>query len=289
MPYDFKFGSQTAKGGFANEKDVVNKFNNWKSDSEAKNWLVIMGYDLKEVEDLLAVQVPVLIGANDLAKYNLSPNEIENMKFKKADIQVKIRLLIKIGGAIRFENLSLKKANDTAGYNQIDKRAVDSYKKMWGFDDDTAIALKVYSGEYPPKDYQNFLKVDLNNLKDKERRRAFLTEIKDEYVDVILTFFEKNKIKIVCDLLKGRGGLSANWMLVTKYNVPNDTTTWVLRDINEVLNFYGNGEVKISKRGSLHIGKITMQRKGGTPDPTKLQFKIDPNALFDLAGGEIDE
>jgi len=36
-------------------------------------------------------------------------------------------------------------------------------------------------------------------------------------------------------------------------------------------------------RESIHIGKITLQRKGGTPDPTSLQFKINPLGLFDLA------
>lgn len=50
------------------------------------------------------------------------------------------------------------------------------------------------------------------------------------------------------------------------------------------MNFFGNGEVKISPRGSLYIGKITMQRKGGTPDPTKLQFKIHPCDLFKMEG-----
>ncbi len=34
------------------------------------------------------------------------------------------------------------------------------------------------------------------------------------------------------------------------------------------------------EKGSLYIGKITMQRKGGTPDPESLQFKISPNSLF---------
>jgi len=41
------------------------------------------------------------------------------------------------------------------------------------------------------------------------------------------------------------------------------------------------GEVLLSPRGSLKIGRITMQRKGGTPDPTSLQFKMNPLELFD--------
>lgn len=32
-------GSRTAKDGFRNEDDVVNRFNNWKQDSTAQAWL----------------------------------------------------------------------------------------------------------------------------------------------------------------------------------------------------------------------------------------------------------
>lgn len=37
-------GSMTAKGGFANEKSICDKFNSWKKDKEAQVWLAIMGY-----------------------------------------------------------------------------------------------------------------------------------------------------------------------------------------------------------------------------------------------------
>ncbi len=36
---DEKKGSQIAKEGFKNEKDVVNKFNNWQTDIDAQKWL----------------------------------------------------------------------------------------------------------------------------------------------------------------------------------------------------------------------------------------------------------
>lgn len=42
-------GSQTAKDGFRNEDDIVNKFNNWEDDTEAQTWLQIMEYNLKEI------------------------------------------------------------------------------------------------------------------------------------------------------------------------------------------------------------------------------------------------
>ena len=42
-----KLGSQTAKGGFRNEDDIVRKFNDWKTDEDAQKWLAIMGYPVK--------------------------------------------------------------------------------------------------------------------------------------------------------------------------------------------------------------------------------------------------
>lgn len=69
-------------------------------------------------------------------------------------------------------------------------------------------------------------------------------------------------------------------MLVTRYNKEEDATTWILKDINTAMNFFGCGEVELSPLGSLRIGRIIMQRKGGTPDPEKLQFKIRPCELF---------
>ena len=52
-----------------------------------------------------------------------------------------------------------------------------------------------------------------------------------------------------------------------------------------VMNYFNDGEVRLSPRGSLMIGKITMQRKGGDggrPSANMLQFKINPAELFDL-------
>ena len=79
--------------------------------------------------------------------------------------------------------------------------------------------------------------------------------------------------------------MSADWILVTKLNI-NNSTTWTLVDINTAMNFYGSGSVKVSPQGSLYIGKIFLQRKGGTPDPTKLQFKFKPCDLFNLTNND---
>ena len=38
-------GSRTAKQGFKNEDEIRDKFNNWRSDIDAKAWLKTMGHD----------------------------------------------------------------------------------------------------------------------------------------------------------------------------------------------------------------------------------------------------
>jgi hypothetical protein len=145
--YDFEFGSRTAKGGFANEKAICNKFNNWKEDEEAKLWLKIMGYDLNKVDYVKAIQIPTRIKKSDVRKYGFTEEEYEELiHFKKTDVQVQIRLIIRVNNALKVENLSLKKANSDADYNQVDKRWVDSYQEMWHFDDEIALALKLFTG-----------------------------------------------------------------------------------------------------------------------------------------------
>ena len=104
-------GSATAKGGFQNEKDIALKFNNWKSDADSKVWLRQMGYEMNDINSVNAI---VLSGY-------------------KTDVQVQIRLIIKLSQGICIENLSIKKANTDADYNQVDKRWVDRYKELWNF------------------------------------------------------------------------------------------------------------------------------------------------------------
>ncbi len=272
-----ELGSITAKGGFANEKAICNKFNQWKTDSEAVQWLEIMGYSIKKIDSVEAIQIPIRVKKSDIERYGISSEDYDQvMQFKKADAQIKIT--IQIGKLIRVENISLKKANSDADYNQIDKRSVDTYQRMWGFNNELADWLKLFSGEYIPSDHnEKLVLTDLRNDK-----RIFMDEMPENIQKKIIQFFKKNKIMVVSDIIKGRGGFSANWMLVTRYDKQNDVTTWILKDINVVMNYLGSGDVKISPKGSISIGRITLQRKGGTPDPTKLQFKIKPCELFNL-------
>lgn len=58
-----------------------------------------------------------------------------------------------------------------------------------------------------------------------------------------------------------------------------------VKKYQEVLQHYGQGEVEISPRGSIKLGRVTIQRKGGDngrETANMLQFKIDPTELFEI-------
>jgi len=245
-----KLGSKTAKGGFRNEKEVIARFNNWKNDVIARKWLEAMGYDLKEVEYVKASKIR--------GQY-------------KADVQVRVQITIKLKSQSDIQNLQVKLvSNLNGGFNQIDKRRVDKYAELWDIPKDIVGILKLFTGEIKPTK---------KGLKDKRRMR--LSEMSKGDQDKTMNFFNDNKILIISDLLKGRGEFSADWVLVILK--ANNENKWVLKSINEAMNIFGGGDVRIASGGSLKIGKIGMQRKGGDAgrDTAKmLQFKINPIELF---------
>lgn len=243
------FGSETAKGGFRNEDDVVDRFNNWKKDKVAQEWLVTMGYVIKEIEYVKAVK----IGGN-----------------YKTDVQVQVT--IKLKEAIDCENLSVKLVSNPQGFNQIDKREIDKYVEMWNIPEDIEKILRLFTGKIEP---------NKGGLKDP--RRMLLTEMSRDDQEKIIKFFSKNKILVISDVLKGRDKFAADWMLVI-LRKDSDSYEWVLKDINTAMNIFGQGDVRITKQGSLKIGQIGMQRKGGDAgreSAKMLQFKINPCLLFD--------
>lgn len=242
-------GSKTAKGGFTNEQDVVVHFNNWKTDKVAQAWLGEMSYKIDNIEFVKASKVR--------GQY-------------KADIQVRITILIKLKSQEDLQNLQVKLVSNPQGFNQIDKRWVDKYIELWNIPQDVAKILKLFTGEIAPAK---------NGLRDS--RRMFLDEMSESNQNKLIKFFNDNKILIISDLLKGRGEFSADWTLVILKI--NGESTWVLKSINHVMNIFGAGDVRITREGSLKIGKIGMQRKGGDGgrDTAKmLQFKINPVELF---------
>ena len=245
-------GSNTAKNGFKNEKDIADKFNNWQNDTEAQSWLELMQYDLNEIEFVKAV---IISG-------------------HKADVQVQITILLK--EAIDVENLQVKLVSNLKGFNQIDKRWVDTYKEMWNIPSTIEKLLKKYTGETNPT---------ISDPRDK--RRMFADEFTEIEQNSLVEWLESNKTLIINDILKGRGKFAAEWMLVAQK--VTTSARWILKPMNYCVNFFGNEPVEITSRGNFKIGKITMQRKGGDGGrrtAQMLQFKINPAELFEAISNQ---
>ena len=72
-------------------------------------------------------------------------------------------------------------------------------------------------------------------------------------------------------------------MMVTYKTI--DGPGLVIRSSFDAIKYFGSGDVRITKKGNLKIGRITMQRKGGDngrSTANMLQFKINPVDLFEL-------
>jgi len=242
-------GSKTAKAGFSNEKDVINRFNDWKNDKIAQEWLSAMNYKVDDIEYVKASKVR--------GQY-------------KADIQVRITITIKLKLQEDVQNLQVKLVSNPQGFNQIDKRKIDKYVELWNIPKDITQILKLFTGE-----------IALTKKDSRDPRRMFLDEMSQSDQDKLIKFIKENKILIVSDLLKGRGEFSADWTLVILKL--NGESKWILKSINHVMNVFGSGDIRITREGSLKIGKIGMQRKGGDggrESAKMLQFKINPVELF---------
>jgi len=143
--------SQTAKDGFRNEDDIVEKFNDWKKSQDAQAWLILMKYKLPEIEYVEAVKIAGF----------------------KTDVQVQVT--IKLKKAIDVENLQVKLVSNPKGFNQIDKRWVDKYTEMWDIPKNIISILKRYTGEEIP-----------TIKKPKDKRRMFANEFTDVEQKTIL-------------------------------------------------------------------------------------------------------
>lgn len=263
MSHTSEFGSQIAKNGFQNELDIIKKFLKWKEDEDAQKWLSIMGYSLNEIERVEAFKIREVI-----KEYNKINMQIETMN-PKSDIQVQIKVFLK--NIVDPQNISIKLVTSTSGFNQIDKRWINKYKELWKIPETIVSTLKLYTGENLPEIEET-----------RDIRRMFFDEIEKKRVDELIRFFSLNKVMIICDILKGRGKLSAEWMLVSK-KIDTNSSKWIFKSINEVINHYSKGDVVVTNRGNLKIGGITMQRKGGDAGretAKMLQFKFDPLELF---------
>lgn len=245
-------GSEIAKGGFANEQKVADKFNDWKNDDDAQQWLRIMMYNLDEIEYVHAEKI--------------------GHKGYKSDINVVIRIYIKKKQLETVENIQVKLVSSKdKGYNQVEKRKVEHYVQDWHIPPKVETLLKLYDGELPPRP------------SSRNPKRMFVDEFTLEEQELLRKFFQKNLIMIISDVIRGRGRFAAEWSLIIQNY--EDTYNWKLIAVNEAISIYaGDCQVTFTKHGNIRLGTITLQRKGGdsgADTANMLQFKANPLILFE--------
>ena len=241
-----ELGSKTAKDGFRNEDEIRDKFNHWATDGDARAWLAAMNHNPAEIDSVTTSK----------------PHG------EKADIEVTVRTT----SGETVDRISIKLVSSPNGFNQIDKRWLAIYAGMWNIPPDVVAALSLYVGETPP------------HAQSRDRRRMYLDEFDEKTQASVVEFFTTHKDEIVSDLLAGDGEHAADWVMVTFK--ATDDPKWVIRSSSDSIRYFGSGDVRITKKGNLKIGHITMQRKGGDngrSTANMLQFKINPVELFKAA------
>ncbi len=188
----------------------------------------------------------------------------------KADINVQIT--IKLKSATDIQNIQVKLVSNKSGFNQVDKRWLSQYKELWSIPSNIYILLQYFTGELKPY-----------KTGTKDKRRMFLNEMSQDERETIINWFTMNKGLIISDILRGRGEFTAEWVLVAQKVQTN--SRWALKNINVVIHHYSKGPVMISPKGSINLGRVGVQRKGGDSGrdtANMLQFKVDPTELFNI-------
>jgi hypothetical protein len=237
-------GSRIAKAGFKNEDEISAKFNNWKADADARRWLEVMNFRTGDIARVSAAK----------------PHG------QKADVEVVVETR---SGKEKKEGVSIKLVSSPNGFNQIDKRWLRQYVKLWSMPKDVETALKLFIGETPP------------SKPSRVANRMFLNELDPAAQSAVVNFFTQNKDRIVSDLIAGDGSHAAGWVMVAFKATPN--TRWSLTTTDAAAAFFAEGNVQITRAGNLKIGRVTMQRKGGDggrETAKMLQFKINPALLI---------
>jgi hypothetical protein len=252
-------GSRIAKSGYQNEIDMAREFTRWRNSIYAQRWLNHMNYNLYDITSVYAI----------CNGYGDSDSNIGSRLHKS---KTDVRLLINLRGCDTHctENIQVKLVSNKNGLNQIDKKWVDRYVQMWNIQGNVANILKRFTGEIPP---------NIENPRD--HRRMFMDEFSHEERNSLLEFLRDRKDMIMENIFVGTGEeLDAEWMLVVqRYNRQYLTG---IRSIDSVIDIFRNGDVRISAKGSVKIGKVLMQRKGGDAGrwtSNMLQFKIDPSEI----------
>ena len=239
--------SSTAKDGYAVEKKVVDMFvNKEQIPDDVKNLL-----NMDSSKDVECIRGGGTQKSDIVVKYTT-----EDGTEKVAGVSIKLVKNVKTGG-----------------YNHLDRRSVATFM---GFFDKTDTSDRVkelfdkFCGVVPP---------DKNS---KSSKRMFMNEFSKEDQDIVINWLNDNKKKVLNLIFAGSVNYkegeddsfdknhAADYIL-TSYGING---TKKLEKITDKIKEYDDAEWKLTPNGSLKLGNITLQRKGGSGQPDNIQFKI---------------
>ncbi len=175
-------------------------------------------------------------------------------------------------------------------YNHVERKHVDFYAQKWSIPKDVYIALKKFVGEVDVKGNP----VSIEELKSEAEllgtspgklskgRRTFLNQMEQQTIENMIRFFNENKVKILKDIFIGDENIE--FFIIVKRQ--EGLAYYYVLPTKDVLDIYCKGDVRITPRGSLLIGRVELQRKSGNhrtksgwidTSASQLQFKIKPS------------
>ncbi|MHA1878651.1 MAG: hypothetical protein ACTSUC_19580 [Promethearchaeota archaeon] len=267
--YRSAIGSRTAKSGFVNETIIIDKFNNWKDEEISQNWLEFISRNEGfNIADVTSIKADKIAGRH------------------KSDILLTITLK---NGSEYKTGISLKK-QDERGYNHIHREDPVSFSNRFNFDSIAKTALLKYCGYqgfspydmYKKKKISSDVYYQCDDIPEKKTHREgtgrfFFDELTQREQKSLLKSFQRNIDSIMEYILRTGKSQSypADYVICTK--IVDEGILFRIETINEIIRrALHNGQVRLSgktKHPSIHIGRITVQRKGGTMGASDIQFK----------------
>ena len=209
-----------------------------------------------------------------------NPDKICAQTTRKMGFFNKSDVLVLVDDEVEW--VSVKKF--TASFNQIDKRWVSEFAKLWNMPDGVSCSLKRYCGEegHRPADILG------PSLSTRDARRFFMDELSADQQEAVVSFLDKTKRRIIRDVMAGRGKGAARWILAIEER--QDAPRSVLVPMDAAVRHCAEGPAMITKAGNLKLGRITIQRKGGDAGKKTarmLQFKFSPKELFNVGEAHV--
>lgn len=280
-------GDVSQKNGNACELQVTNEFINFDRYPRAQDWLRQLGYPPEVVESVEVVDTSKTKGTYTLSSKTGKSFQLYPVKFSKTDRKIIVTVVGK-AGAKYSELISIKSCQSDNGMGcppqHIARSKLETYIHQWSrynqWTDEVKIGLALLVGlshdylmpeanRYRDRPITDRALLDDFYTKSLRERLLKVGDISSLYSSAVLSFINANKIAIILDALKGRGGLSAEWLLLISGSCTDETkkATAKLVNINDAVNKLASPDFEVNRSATAYstsTAGITIKRYGGS-------------------------